>query len=93
VVAALAQSTGLHEPVSPEADQALRYALSQMDPKAGDTLLGYGEVLSRLLAAVDRQLFVWTSGQTQAPGPSGDIQVAQPPEVPAPEPPARRRHG
>jgi hypothetical protein len=66
------------EPVeapSPEGEQVMRQALGQLDPKHGDAELGYGEVLRRLLSAVDKELFKWTSGLVQPPGPSGDAQV------------------
>ena len=60
----------------PEDERVLRQALSQLDAKNEDRWLGVGEVLRRLLSAVDRELFRWTSSIIQPPGPSGDAQVA-----------------
>jgi hypothetical protein len=68
--------TGEPEAVSPEAELVMREALGRLDAKAGDHELGYGEVLRRLMSVVDRELFKWTSGVTQPPGPSGDAQVS-----------------
>jgi hypothetical protein len=73
LVDALAKETP--EPPSPEAEQTMRQALGQLDPKNEDQWLGYGEVLRRLLTCVDKQLFIWTSGLVQPVGPSGDAQV------------------
>ena len=73
------------EEPSPEDEQVMRQALGQLDAKAGDVELGYGEVLRRLLSAVDRQLFIWTSSVVQPPGPSGDYQVAVTEDSPIPE--------
>ena len=63
------------EAPSPQDEQVMRQALGQLNPKHGDGELGYGEVLRRLLSAVDKELFKWTSGMVQPPGPSGDAQV------------------
>ena len=65
----------LVEAPAAEDEQVMRQALSRLDPKSGDAELGYGEVLRRLLSAVDKELFKWTSGLVQPPGPSGDAQV------------------
>ena len=59
----------------PDTEQVLRLALGQLDPKNEDRWLGYGEALRRLLSCVDKELFTWTSGLVQPPGPSGDAQV------------------
>jgi len=65
------------EPPSPEEEQAAHEALSRLDPRPEDRYLGYGEVLRRDLALVDRELFKWTSSLVQPPGPSGEIAVAE----------------
>jgi hypothetical protein len=72
------------EAPSPEDEQVMRQALGRLDPKAGDVELGYGEVLRRLLSAIDKELFKWTSGMVQPPGPSGDAQVAVTEDSPIP---------
>ena len=68
---------------SPEAEQALRAAMSRLDAKPHDERVGYGEVLRRVLSAVDQELFRWTSAAVQPRGPSGDTAVAP---APAPVP-------
>ena len=72
---ALQTGGAAREEPSPEDEQVMRQALGQLDPKHGDAELGYGEVLRRLLSAVDKELFKWTSGMVQPVGPSGDFQV------------------
>ena len=65
------------ETPKPEAEQVMRQALGYLDPKSGDQYAEYGEVLRRLLAAVDKELMKWTSGMVQPIGPSGEAVVAQ----------------
>jgi hypothetical protein len=87
LVAALAKATT--DAASPEEDQTMRQALSRLDAKTGDQSLGYGEVLRRVLSAVDKELMKWTSGLVQPIGPSGD--AVTPPVIVAPAPPVARR--
>lgn len=75
VALAEALQSGPPEAPSPQDEQVLRQALSVLDAKNLDQYLEYGEVLRRLLSAVDKELFKWTSGMVQPPGPSGDAQV------------------
>jgi hypothetical protein len=79
------------ESPSPEVEQMMRQALGVLDPKSEDQYLGYGEVLRRLLSAVDRQLFIWSSGMVQPVGPSGDYQVHEYEEPVAAEEPRAHR--
>lgn len=79
------------ESPSPEVEQMMRQALGVLDPKSEDQYLGYGEVLRRLLSAVDRQLFIWSSGMVQPVGPSGDYQVHEYDEPVAAEEPRVHR--
>jgi succinate dehydrogenase flavin-adding protein (antitoxin of CptAB toxin-antitoxin module) len=60
----------------PEDEALVRFALGRLDPKTGDQDLEGGEVLTRLLACVDKDLFKWTSAMVQPVGPSGAAQVA-----------------
>lgn len=62
-----------HAP-TPEQEQLMRQALGHLDPKAGDAELGYGEVLRRCLAAVEKELFKWDSSIVQPVGFSGEAQ-------------------
>lgn len=64
-----------HEP-TPEQEQVMRQALGHLDPKNGDAELDYLDVLRRLQAAVDRELFKWDSSIVQPIGWSGEAQVA-----------------
>jgi hypothetical protein len=63
-----------HEP-TPELEQVMRQALGHMDAKAGDAELDYLEVLRRMLAAVEKELFKWASSIVQPAGFSGEIQI------------------
>ncbi len=89
LVKALAEESP--EAPSPEAEQTMRQAIGVLDPKSEDQYLGYGEVLRRLLSAVDRQLFIWSSGMVQPVGPSGDYQVHEYEEPEAEDHPAAHR--
>lgn len=82
---ALRTDTGAVEEPSPEDEQVMRQALGRLDPKNMDAELEYGDVLRRLLSAIDKELFKWTSGMVQPPGPSGDAQVAVTADSPIPE--------
>lgn len=70
-----------------EDEAVLRQALGVMDAKSEDRYLGYGEVVRRVLSAIDKELMRWTSAPEQAMGPSGD--AVTPPPV-APEEPVAR---
>lgn len=63
-----------HQP-TPEHEQCMRQALGVLDAKAGDQDLGYLEVIRRLQAAVEKELFKWDSSMVQPAGFSGDIQI------------------
>ena len=80
-------NTGGEEPEepSPDDEQVMRQALGRLDPKNTDAELDYGDVLRRLLAAVDRELFKWDSALVQPPGPSGEAQTALTDKSPIPE--------
>jgi hypothetical protein len=82
---ALHTDTGEVEAPAPEDEQVMRQALGRLDPKNTDAELEYGDVLRRLLSAIDKELFKWTSGLVQPPGPSGDAQVALVENSPIPE--------
>lgn len=82
---ALHAHTGEVDEPSPEDEQVMRQALGHLDPKNGDAELDYGDVLRRLLSAVDKELFKWTSSVVQPPGPSGDAQVALTEDSPIPD--------
>lgn len=73
---ALHTDTGEIEEPKAEDAQVMRHALGRLDPKNMDNELDYADVLRRLLSAIDKELFRWTSGLVQPPGPSGDAQVA-----------------
>ena len=63
-----------HEP-TPEQDVQMRQALGILDAKAGDQELGYLEVIRRLQAAIEKELFKWDSSMVQPAGFSGEIQI------------------
>lgn len=63
-----------HEP-TPECEQVMRQALGVLDAKAGDAELDYLDVLKRVQAAIDRELFRWDSSLVQPIGWSGEAQV------------------
>jgi len=60
---------------TPEEEQVMRQALGHLDPKAGDAELEYLQVLQRLQASVERELFRWASSIVQPAGFSGEIQI------------------
>lgn len=64
-----------HE-LTPECEQTIRQVLGQLDPKHGDAELDTLDILRRLQAAVDRDLFKWDSSIVQPIGWSGEAQVA-----------------
>lgn len=61
---------------TPEQEQVARQALGHLDPKNGDAELDYLDVLRRLQAAIDKELFKWDSSIVQPIGWSGETQVA-----------------
>jgi hypothetical protein len=63
-----------HAP-TPELEQVMRQALGHMDAKHGDAELAYLEVVRRMLAAVEKELFKWASSLVQPAGFSGEIQI------------------
>jgi hypothetical protein len=63
-----------HEP-TPEQEQQMRQALGVLDAKAGDASLDYLDVLRRLQAAVEKELFRWDSSLVQPVGFSGESQI------------------
>jgi len=63
-----------HE-ATPELEQAMRQALGHLDAKAGDAELEYLQVLQRLQAAIEKELFKWASSIVQPAGFSGEIQI------------------
>lgn len=60
-------------------ENAVRQALGQLDPRAGDQSLGYVDVLHRMQAAIDVELSRWSSAVVQQPGPSGVTAVPETP--------------
>ena len=72
----LARSTDEEPPR--EEQNAVAQALGRLDPHADDALVDHGTRLRRLQARIDLELFRWTSGMVQPPGPSGAVQVAEP---------------
>lgn len=71
----LLADSSAHEP-TPEQEQVMRQALGVFDAKAGDAELDYLDVLKRVQAAVEKELFKWDSSIVQPSGWSGESQVA-----------------
>jgi len=65
----------LGETPNPETEQVMRQALGHLDAKAGDVELEYLQVLQRLRAAVEKELFKWASSLVQPAGFSGEAQI------------------
>jgi hypothetical protein len=63
-------------------ENAVRAFVGAVDPKNEDAHTDYVTMLRRAQAAIDKELFVWTSGVEQPPGPSGAAQVAPAPPAP-----------
>jgi hypothetical protein len=61
--------------VTPEVEQIMRQALGHLDAKAGDGELEYLQVLQRLQAAIEKELFKWASSLVQPAGFSGETQI------------------
>jgi len=73
------------EDVTPDQENAVAQALGRLHPSADDALADHGTRLRRLQARVDMELFKWTSGMVQTPGPSGAAVVAEPQTLPVSE--------
>jgi len=65
----------VESPLDPAAETVMRQALGMLDAKAGDAELDYLDVLKRLLAAIEKELFRWDSSIVQPAGFSGEIQI------------------
>lgn len=62
-------------------ENAVRAFVGAVDPKNDDASTDYITMLRRAQAAIEKELFVWTSAPVQEPGKSGETVIA-----PAPEP-------
>ncbi len=63
-------------------ENAVRAFVSAVDPKNEDARTDYITMLRRAQAAIEHELFTWTSAPVQERGTSGETVVA-----PAPPPP------
>jgi hypothetical protein len=63
------------ETPNPETEQIMRQALGHLDAKAGDVELEYLQVLGRVRAAIEKELFKWASSLVQPAGFSGESQI------------------